>query len=58
MTPTRISLLRQMAPGVFAQVTNVACLPGIVRAALRDVVHRLDVSRRVVSRAPIDNIKG
>src|SRR5262245_43186485 len=27
-------LLRAMDPGVFEQVTNVACLPGIVRAAL------------------------
>ena len=28
------TLLDQMDPGVFEQVTNVACLPGIVRAAL------------------------
>jgi hypothetical protein len=36
--PARIyaseALLRQMDQGVFEQVTNVACLPGIVRAAL------------------------
>ena len=36
--PARIyaseALLTQMDPGVFQQVTNVACLPGIVRAAL------------------------
>ncbi len=36
--PARIyaseALLRQMDAGVFEQVTNVACLPGIVRAAL------------------------
>jgi tRNA-splicing ligase RtcB len=36
--PARIyaseALLGQMDPGVFQQVTNVACLPGIVRAAL------------------------
>jgi len=36
--PARIyaseTLLRQMDAGVFEQVTNVACLPGIVRAAL------------------------
>jgi tRNA-splicing ligase RtcB len=36
--PARIyassSLLEQMDQGVFEQVTNVACLPGIVRAAL------------------------
>src|SRR5690349_3729978 len=36
--PARIyaspALLEQMDAGVFEQVTNVACLPGIVRAAL------------------------
>jgi tRNA-splicing ligase RtcB (3'-phosphate/5'-hydroxy nucleic acid ligase) len=38
LVPARIyasdALLRQMDAGVFEQVTNVACLPGIVRAAL------------------------
>jgi tRNA-splicing ligase RtcB (3'-phosphate/5'-hydroxy nucleic acid ligase) len=38
LVPARIyaseALLGQMDPGVFEQVTNVACLPGIVRAAL------------------------
>jgi tRNA-splicing ligase RtcB len=38
LVPARIyaseALLEQMDPGVFEQVTNVACLPGIVRAAL------------------------
>jgi tRNA-splicing ligase RtcB len=38
LVPARIyasaSLLDQMDQGVFEQVTNVACLPGIVRAAL------------------------
>jgi tRNA-splicing ligase RtcB len=38
LVPARIyaseALLRQMDHGVFEQVTNVACLPGIVRAAL------------------------
>jgi tRNA-splicing ligase RtcB len=38
LVPARIyaseSLLEQMDQGVFEQVTNVACLPGIVRAAL------------------------
>ncbi|MBI4637922.1 MAG: RtcB family protein, partial [Candidatus Rokubacteria bacterium] len=38
LVPARIyaseSLLQQMDRGVFEQVTNVACLPGIVRAAL------------------------
>ena len=38
LVPARIyaseSLLQQMDQGVFEQVTNVACLPGIVRAAL------------------------
>ena len=30
------TLFDQMDQGVFDQVTNVACLPGIVRAALRN----------------------
>ncbi|MBI1963257.1 MAG: RtcB family protein, partial [Candidatus Rokubacteria bacterium] len=38
LVPARIyaseALLRQMDAGVFEQVTNVACLPGIVRASL------------------------
>ncbi len=38
LVPARIyaseALLRRMDEGVFEQVTNVACLPGIVRAAL------------------------
>ncbi len=38
LVPARIyasgPLLEQMDPGVFEQVTNVACLPGIVRASL------------------------
>jgi len=38
LVPARIyaseALLAQMDQGVFDQVTNVACLPGIVRAAL------------------------
>jgi tRNA-splicing ligase RtcB len=38
LVPARIyasqALLAQMDPGVFDQVTNVACLPGIVQAAL------------------------
>jgi len=38
LVPARIyasgTLLEQMDDGVFEQVTNVACLPGIVRAAL------------------------
>ena len=38
LVPARIyaseSLLKQMDAGVFEQVTNVACLPGIVRASL------------------------
>ncbi|HXJ82075.1 MAG TPA: RtcB family protein [Candidatus Methylomirabilis sp.] len=38
LVPARVyaspSLLEQMDQGVFEQVTNVACLPGIVRAAL------------------------
>ena len=125
LVPARLyaseTLLSQMDQGVFEQVTNVACLPGIVRAALCmpdghqgygfpiggvaafrtdtgiispggigfdincgmrilrthlteaevrprlrykdlrevvDVVHRLDISRRVVSLTPIGNIKG
>jgi hypothetical protein len=28
------TLVAHMDPGVFEQITNVACLPGIVRAAL------------------------
>jgi tRNA-splicing ligase RtcB len=38
LVPARIyaseALLEQMDQGVFEQVTNVACLPGIVQAAL------------------------
>ena len=38
LVPARIyaseALLARMDEGVFEQVTNVACLPGIVRAAL------------------------
>jgi len=67
------TLLSQMDQGVFEQVTNVACLvraaskAGVAEEAgfaykdLRevvDVVHRLDISRRVVSLTPIGNIKG